>query len=368
MFIRLFIAIVLLGVIFGGLFGWKFHQFGQMAANMPGPPPATVATTVSSREAWRPTLRAVGTLTAYQGIEITNQVPGVIETIGFRSGQAVAQGDELLRLDDEVDQAELRGLEAERDLARIKFNRLSTLVKDRSVSQSDVDEARAQLDSARARVSAQRALIAKKTITAPFAGQLGIRDIDLGDYLPAGSPIVSLQQLDPIYVDFTLPERHLSRVRTGQAITVSTAAYPDEPFSGEIAVIDPGLDVQTRSLQLRASLANPDGHLRPGMFAEVEVLLPAREDVLTLPAVTVSFNPYGDFVYIAEADDAGGLTAQRRQITIGETDGERVEVISGLSGDEQIVIAGQVKLRNGQALSIDNEVLPTPDQAASIGR
>jgi membrane fusion protein (multidrug efflux system) len=269
----------------------------------------------------------------------------------------VSEGQELLQLDDSVDQAELKGLIAERDLATIEYRRLAKLLRERSVSQSDVDQARATLDNASAQVASKRALIAKKRITAPFSGRLGIRRVDLGEFLMPGSEVVPLQALDPVYVDFSLPEREFSRLRVGQPTQVRVTAHPDRTFKGEITAVNPGVDQSTRTVRVRATLANPDLLMRPGMFAEVGVLLPARSRVLTLPRTAITYNPYGDSVFrILEQD--GQLKVQRKQIRTGDVENGRVEVLEGLAAGDRVVLAGQVKLRNGQAVKIDNAVVP----------
>lgn len=356
---RLILVLLLLGLVFGGIFYWKQRQQQQSAARMSQPPPpASVAVTEVRSEPWQPSLKAVGTVTATQGIAVTNEVAGMVREILFESGQAMRAGERLVQLDDSVDEAELRGLLAERDLAAIKYRRLAKLIKERSVSQSDYDEAKAELDGAEARVASKRAVISKKAVRAPFDGILGIRSADIGEYLPPGSPIVPLQALDPILVDFNLPERHFNRLHTGQPLRLRLAAEPDRVFEGRITAINPGLDEATRSVRLQATLENPEQLLRPGMFAQVEVLLPERTGVLTVPEAAITYTPYGDAVFLVEEQD-GQLVAQRRQVETGPVQGERVEIVSGLSEGERLVLAGQVKLRNGQALQIDNEILPT---------
>lgn len=364
MLTRLILVLLFLGMIFGGIFYWKQQQQQQAAAQQGPPPPANVAVTEVRGESWQPSLRAIGTLDASQGVNIANEVAGVVREIRFQSGQAVTAGDLLLQLDDNVDKADLRALLAERDLAAIKFRRLSKLVKERSVSQSDYDEAKAELESAEARVASLRAAIEKKAVRAPFDGILGIRSVDLGQYLAPGSVIVSLLSLDPIYVDFALPERHFSRLHTGQRLRLHLTALPDRVFEGQVTAIDPGLDQATRSLRLQATLANPEQLLRPGMFAEVEVLLPERNGVLTVPQTAITSTPYGDSVFLIESKE-DQLLVQRRQVETGAVQGEWVEIASGLETGDRIVLAGQVKLRNGQAVQIDNQVLPT---GGALGR
>jgi membrane fusion protein, multidrug efflux system len=360
MFFRLVAVLLFLGAILGGIFGWKQMQQQQQAAMQGPPPPPVVATARVAAETWGPRLSAVGSLVAIQGIDVANEVPGLVREIRFESGHTVKAGEVLVQIDDAVDQADLLGLLAQRDLAQIKLKRLQSLLKDRSTSQSDYDEAKAQLDGAEAAVAAKRATIAKKRIVAPFAGRLGIRKVDLGDYLPAGSPIVPLNTLDPVYVDYSLPERELTQVSVGQAVSVTVAAYPGREFRGSISAIDSGVDVKTRNVQVRATLANADQALRPGMFAEVATLLPPRDGVLTLPRTAITFAPYGSSVFLIEDKDGKPLV-QRRPVTTGGAQGGRVEVLNGLADGDRVVVAGQVKLRNGQEVKIDDTAVPAAD-------
>lgn len=355
---RVILVILVLTAVFWGIFGWKHHNARQMAeATAGGPPPAVIAAATVERENWRPQIQVVGSLAAVAGIEVSNEVGGKVSAIHFRSGESAQQGDLLLELDDSTDQAELKGLVAELTLGRLKFERVAKLVKDKSVSKSDYDEARATLDNAEAAVAAKRALVEKKHIRAPFAGRLGIRRVDLGEYLSPGTAIVPLEKLDPIFADFTLPERELARISEGQAIEIRVQAYPGERFSGEITAIDPGVNVGNRSFRIQAVLANADQRLRPGMFADVRVLLPETRGVLTVPDTAISYAPYGDSVFVIEQKE-GGNTVVRRQIVTGDAREGRVSVVSGLSEGERVVSAGHNKLRSGQAVAIDRKPAP----------
>ena len=356
MITRLILVILLLVLLFGGIFGWKFFVGQKMAAMMSAPPPpATIASAEVQLETWQPYLYSVGSVVATQGVFVTTEVPGQVERILFESGQQVAEGDVILQLDDSVDEADLEGLIAQLNLARLQFERARKLLKDRSVSQSEYDQSRAQLDSAEATVASKRAVIAKKKIRAPFRGQLGIREVDVGQYLSPGARIVPLQALDPVYVDYTLPERHFDTLAVGQAVRVEVQAYPGRVFEGSISAINPGIDPGTRSVRLRATLDNPGQLLRPGMFAEVRTVLPARDDILTLPRTAVTYNPYGESVFVIVEQD-GQQVVQNRRIRTGEARAGRVEIVDGLEAGEVVVSAGQVKLRNGQAVTIDNSV------------
>lgn len=353
---RLIIVLLALILLFGGIFGWKYFQMQKMAAraSMP-PPPATVAAVAVQRERWQPSLSAVGSLVATQGVFVSNEIAGQVTAIGFESGQAVSAGARLVQLDDEVDRAELDSLMAAQRLAEVQFERASRLVKDTLVSRSDYDEAKATLDSAVALVKSQQARIRKKSIRAPFTGLLGIRQVDIGQYLAPGTAIVSLQSLDPIYAEYSLPERHLGALSVGQPVEITVQAYPGQRFAGRVSAISPRIEAGTRSVRLRATLANTQQRLRPGMFAEVRTLLPQRENVLTLPERAITYNPYGDSVFVIESSN-GGLVVRSRQVQTGEVRDGRVEILSGLGDGDQVVSAGQNKLRNGQPVQIDNSV------------
>jgi membrane fusion protein (multidrug efflux system) len=357
---RLLFVLLFLGLIIGGLFGWKFHQLNNMASMEGPPPPPVVAAAEVAVERWQPRLAAVGSLVATQGIFVTNEVAGQVSEIHFESGETVSEGDLLIQLDDSVDQADLQGLIAQRNLARVKVERISTLLRDRSASQAEFDAAQAELDVAQAAVAAKQALIAKKRIIAPFDGRLGIRLVDRGEYLPPGSAIVPLEDLDPIFADYSLPERQLPDVAPGKPVVVRVAAYPGRTFEGSITAINPGIEARTRTVRIRAALDNAELLLRPGMFAEVTTVLEERDDILTLPRTAITFAPYGDSVFLIR-DQEGKPVVQRRQVTTGEARGGRVEIRDGLAAGDRVVIAGQVKLRNDQAVRIDNSLVPEGD-------
>ncbi|MFQ5643850.1 MAG: efflux RND transporter periplasmic adaptor subunit [Thiogranum sp.] len=353
---RLLLAVLLLILMFGAVFGWKFYSEQKLAAMMSQPqPPVTVASAEVKVQSWQPYLRAVGSVDAIRGVFVTTEVPGQVSEILFESGRKVEAGEVILQLDDSVDRADLDGLIAQQTLAKLQFERNRKLLKDRSVSRSDYDTSRAQLDGAQATVAAKRATISKKKIRAPFSGQLGIVQVNPGEYLSPGARIVPLQALDSVYVDYALPERHFSRVRVGQAVEVEVQAWPGRVFEGRVSAINPGIDPGTRSVRLRATLDNPDHLLRPGMFAEVRTVLPVRDGVLTLPRTAISYNPYGESVFIITEQD-GARLVQRRRVKTGEVREGRVEIVDGLQAGDTVVAAGQVKLRNGQKVSVDNSV------------
>ena len=357
---RMVLVLLALGLVLAAMFGWKYYQSQKMAAlaSMP-PPPATVAAAEVQTETWQPHLAAVGSLVATQGIMLTTEIAGKVNAIRFESGQQVEAGTLLLEIDDSVERAELEGIIAERRLAEQQYKRREDLLDSKTISRSDVDEARLRLENATAQLAAKRAVIAKKRITAPFSGWLGIRQVDLGEYLQPGTTIVPLDALVPIYVDYALPERHLDEISVGQAVEIEVQAFPGEIFKGHIAAINPGIDPGTRSMQLRALLENPEARLRPGMFAEVRTVLPQRPGVLTLPQTAITYNPYGDSVFVI-LDGESGASVQRRQVETGGVRNGRVEIVQGLKAGEQAVVSGQVKLRNDQAVVVDNSIVLEP--------
>lgn len=361
---RLLLVVTVSVLIFGGLFAFKFYQIKQAMQQRQLPPPEVVAVTEVKAAEWQTYLTTVGSLIAVAGINVSNEIAGKVSALHFESGQTVNKGQLLIEFDTSTDQAELKGLQAEQQLAQIRFDRSQKLITRQFISQSDYDLNSALLTQAIAAVSAKWTVIAKKQIHAPFSGSLGIRQVDVGQFLAAGSAIVPLQTLDPIYVDFTLPERHLASLAPGQELTLTVQAYPGKTFSGQISAISPGIEAGTRSIKVRATLGNSGHILRPGMFADVQILLKDKAPVLTLPDTAITYNPYGDSVFVIESGKQG-LTVLLKQIVTGETRVGRVEIVKGLSAGERVVSAGQVKLRNGMAVTLDAKPAPgerdTPD-------
>jgi len=353
---RLIVVTLFLCLLFGGMFAIKSCQSRQMAAMHAMPqPPTTVAVATAGETEWQPYLEAIGTLVATQGVFVSAEIAGKVREIHFESGEPVEAGALLLQLDDSIEQAEVQGLVAEAGLGKLEFERAAQLLADKLGSQADYDRTRANLQKTQADLAAKRALLEKKAIRAPFPGILGIRQVDVGAYLEPGDDIVSLQQLDPIYADFALPERYQSAITKGQQVSVQVKAWPDAQFEGVISAIDPRIDSNTRSVRIRATLANPELLLRPGMFAEVRLLLPARGKVVTVPQTAIMYNPYGDAVFVVQPGDAG-LTVEYRQVQTGVVRDGRVEITTGLQAGERVVSAGQLKLRNGAPVSIDDSV------------
>lgn len=361
---RLTIVIALTLILFVALFGARFNQIAYAKANHYVPPPPTVAATRVKTEQWQPVLKTVGSLVARRGVTVSNELPGIVSAIHFQSGETVQAGDPLIELDTSADQAELKRLRANQRLAKIELDRARRLATKSFASESDLDVAQAQLEQANAGVELQQAIIAKKRIVAPFTGTLGIREVDLGEFLPAGSAIVPLQDLDTLYLDFTLPEKLMVGVETGFSVAVHVDAWPDRKFSGVINAINSKVEENSRNIKLQATLKNEDRTLRPGMFAEVTLLTGAPRSVLTVPATAVTYTTYGDTVFVIRprANDAGEseLFVTRQPVQMGETRNGRVQITGGLEADQQIVSAGQVKLREGITVLVSD--LPTPDE------
>jgi membrane fusion protein (multidrug efflux system) len=362
------IALAVCGVIIVAaiLAGIKILQINKMIDQGKAfvPPPQTVTATAVRPQTWITELTAVGSLTAVQGVSIAAESPGKIVAIAFQPGSTVRKGDLLLRQDTSIEEAQLPGAEAAAVLAKANLERARSLLPGGAVAQADYDTALANYSLAVADVESLRAAIAKKTLRAPFAGTLGIRLVNLGQMLKEGETIVSLQSLDPIFAEFAMPQQTLSRLKPGLAVRVTTDAWPGESFTGTITALDAEVDADTRNIRLQATVANPGGRLRPGMFARVATVLPDRAEVLVIPATAVLYAPYGDSVYIIEEpkDETTGQNAKvlRQQfVRLGEKRGDFVAVTSGLKAGETVVSTGAFKLRNGQTVVVDNQLAPT---------
>jgi len=370
---RMFLTILGLVVVFGGIFGYKWfvaYKTAEFFDNQQAPTETVTATTASATT-WKPTIRAVGSLEAVRGVDITAEITGKVTEVIVEDGVEVEVGQVVARLDDASLRAELRGARAEASLAEIQRDRQSRLREKNAVSQSDFDRAASQLEQALARVDEIQAQLDQKTIRAPFAGRLGIIEVDVGQYMRPGDAVVTLQTLDPISVDFSVPQQELSRVEVGQSIGVRADAFSGRTFTGRIVAISPKVNQQTRSVALRGRLDNPDGRLRPGMFVEVAVELPRQEDVITLPQTAITYNPYGDSVFLVNETptDAGEteLTVERKFVKTGATRGDQVQILDGVTAGERVVSSGQLKLRNGSRVTIESSPEPSNDPAPELG-
>jgi membrane fusion protein (multidrug efflux system) len=355
--------------IVGGLIGIKVLQFsamGEAAAQQVMPPEPVNA--IKVREAqWQPRVASVGTVMAVQGTVVRTEAEGIVREIHFEAGSHVKAGDLLVQLDVDVEKTQLRVAEAAAELARASFKRAKDLIGKRNISQADYDQASITLKQSLAQVDNIRALIEKKTLRAPFAGTLGIRSISVGQFLDKGSEVVSLQSLDPVYVDFSVPQQQLGDLSQGLMVSITSDAYPDHVFTGEISALNPNIDPATRNVRVQATLANADGRLRPGMFVEVSLTLAQTNKVLIIPATAVLYAPYGDSVFVIEEDkkdktdktDSKPVLVVRQQfVRLGERQGDFVVVTKGVSAGDQIVSTGTFKLRPDMKVSIDNSLAP----------
>jgi membrane fusion protein (multidrug efflux system) len=367
---RMVIMLLAVTVVFGGIFGFQVFKAAMIKKFIAAlsNPPQTISATTAATSQWQPQIEAVGSLRAVRGADLSLESSGVVESISFNSGDDVQEGAVLLKLRTADDVARLESLKAMAELNEITLERAQRLVKTQVVSQAQLDTDSANLKNAKAQVVQQQAVIDKKILRAPFAGHLGIRAVDLGQYLGAGTPIVTLQALDPIYVDFYVPQQAVDQVRIGHKLTVKVDAYKDQSFTGEISAINPKVDVTNRNVQIRALLKNPDHRLLPGMYATVDIAIGDPATYVTLPQTSITYNPYGDTVYVVESKgaDAQGkpqLVARQTFVTLGPTRGDQVAILRGVDQGDTIVTAGQIKLHNGSVVMIDNTVTPTAEAA-----
>jgi membrane fusion protein (multidrug efflux system) len=361
---KLIIGILIVLVVVAALATVKIMQIRTLIS-MPKPTEsATVATAVVHQETWPNLLLAVGSVSAAQGVIVSPEIAGKVSEIAFESGGAVQAGDLLVRLDTSEEEAQLRSAEAQADLAKITAERQRKLQADKTVSQSEVDQADANWKQAAANADNIKAIIQKKTIRAPFAGKLGIRLVNLGEQLDAGKGIVSLQAMSPIFVDFSLPQQEFAQLKTGLKVLAVADSYPTNQFDGEISAINPDLDTGTRSVRVRAKFANADELLHAGMFVRVSVILPQEEPVLVIPSTAILSNPYGDSVFKVVPDGANStnLVAEQAFIRAGRTRGDYVVVESGLKAGDRVAAAGVFKLRNHMSLQENNEMTPKASQ------
>jgi len=365
---RMLIMLLLAAAVFGGIYGMKMMQIKDAMSKMGPPPPSTVSTTVAAYDDWQPQLESVGSLRAVNGADLALEVSGIVEEIHFNSGDEVKQGTVLVKLRDDEDVSKLHSLQAVVDLAVITYQRGMKQLPSQTISQAAVDADKSELDAARANVAEQQALIDKKVIRAPFDGRLGIRAVDLGQYLAAGTVVVTLQSLDPIYLDFFLPQQALDQIRIGQAVSAKVDTYPGQIFPGEISAIEPKVEAASRNVRVRATLKNADHKLLPGMYATVDIATGAPQRYVTLPQTAITFNAYGNTVYIVDKGAAGAngqpqLTVRQSFVKTGETRGDQVAVLEGVKDGETVVTSGQLKLRNGAPVAVDNSVQPSADAA-----
>jgi membrane fusion protein (multidrug efflux system) len=369
LFWRFLIVFVLVFAVIAFLGFLKFRQVKAGMAMMASfaPPPAAVTTTIVHPTSWQPTVRAIGSLEAVQGVTVSADLPGEVKEILFESGKTAKAGDILVRLVTDEEQAQLASAEAQRDLKVLSLQRQRDLIKSHTSSQSEFDTADAEYRQAEAAVEQAKAAIARKTIRAPFDGVLGIRMANLGQYLNSGDKVVPLQSTDPIYVDFSLPQQSLNQFGVGSEVQVRTDATGDTVFTGKITAINSMVDAATRNFQAQATIANPDGKLRAGMFANVDVVLPTQSGVLPVPSSAISYAPYGDSVFVVTTlKDANGKSfrgVSQHFVKLGPTRGDRVAILSGIKAGDEVVTSGVFKLQNNAPVQINNSVQPEAEDA-----
>ena len=364
--------VIVLGLLLAVVFflGFlKYRQVQAMIALSPSfaPPPPAVTTAVVHSVSWQPTVRAIGSLEAVQGVTVAADLPGVVKEILFESGKPAKAGDILVRLVTDEEQAELDSAQAQRDLKVLSLQRERDLIKSHTDSQANLDAADAEYRQAQANVDQVKASIDRKTIRASFNGLLGIRLVNVGQYLKSGDQVVPLQSTDPIYADFTLPQQSLNMFGVGSAVEVRTDATGETVFPGKITAINSLVDAATRNFQAQATVANPDGKLRPGMFANVDVILPTQTGVLPVPSSAIAYAPYGDSVFVVTqvkgADGKMAPAVQQHFVTLGQTRGDLVAVLKGIKEGDTVVTSGVFKLQNNMAVQINNSVQPEADEA-----
>lgn len=367
---RMLIMLAAVGILFGGIFGYKAFKAHMMNKFMAAGqvPPVAVTTGRAEYLPWQPQLKAVGSLRAVRGVDVTSEIAGLVRTIHFKSGDEVKAGQLLVQLNADSDLAQLRSLEAAAELADTVFERDKKQFDAKAISKAALDADAADLKSKRAQVAQQAALVAKKTILAPFGGRLGISIVNPGQYVNPGDKVVTLQSLDSIYADFYLPQQEISSISLGQGVVVTTDTYPGRTFSGKTTAISPKVDSDTRNVQIEATIVNKGHELLPGMYATAEIKAGAVQRYLTLPQTAVTFNPYGETVFVVEESGKGPdgkpvLTVRQTFVTTGPTRGDQIAILKGIKEGDTIVTSGQLKLKNGSKVIINNEIHPSNEAA-----
>jgi len=360
---RMILVLVAAAALVGALGYFKLHQVqAAMKGGAFQPPPAAVTTIVAKQETWPSTLSVVGTTAPVHGVTVSADLPGTVDTITFDSGKFVHEGEVLVQLDTRQERAQLAAMEAQRDLAKINYDRMQQLVNEGVISRMEYDKSTAEQRQTEANVGEIKATIQRKTIRAPFSGILGIRQVNLGQYMSAGTPIVSLQALNPIYANFNVPQQVMSQMRPGQTIKISTDGSSAHEYTGRVNALDSTVDESTRNVQVQATLANPENKLRPGMFVQVEVGVGAQRSLFPLPASSINYAPFGDSVYIVtdlKGPDGKTYRGVRQQfVKIAGARGDQVGIVSGLNQGDEVVTSGAFKLRNGAAVAVNNKIQP----------
>jgi membrane fusion protein (multidrug efflux system) len=362
---RMIVMLTVTLLIIGALGFVKFQQIQTAMAQAAAfqPPPEAVTTSIAREEQWPTTSSAIGTVAAVHGVTVSADLPGTVERIAFESGQAVRAGEVLAVLDTRQERAQLAAAEAQRDFARVNFDRMQALLNERVISRAEFDRATADQRQTDAGVGEIRAAIERKTIRAPFSGILGLRQVNLGQYLSPGDALVTLQSLNPIYVNFGVPQQTIGQLRGGRQVRVTADHMPGVEVLGRITALDSLVDEATRNVQVQATLANPDARLRPGMFVQTEIALGAPSTVVSLPASAINYAPYGDSVFIVtdmKTEDGQTYRGVRQQVVkLGAARGDQIAVLSGVKAGEEVVTSGVFRLRNGAAVVVNNTVRPS---------
>ena len=367
---RMVIMLVCVGLLFGGIFGYKLfvaRKIREVMSTSPQPP-VTISAMKAEYQTWQPQLQAVGTTRALRGVDVTTEIAGLVLSLNFKSGEDVTKDQTLVQLNADADVALLHSLQAEADLARKTYERDKQQFAIEAISQATLDIAAADLKSKEAQVAQQEAVVAKKTVKAPFGGRAGITFVNPGQYLNPGDKIVTLQEIRSILVDFYVPQKEIAGITIGQTVETSTDTYPGRTFEGKITVINPMVDPQTRNIQIEAAIDNPKLELLPGMFVSLVIQLGRPERYLTLPQTAIAYNPYGDTVYVIRSEGTGPegrpmLVAKQTFVTLGETRGDQVAVIKGIEEGDRVVTAGQLKLKNGSPVVVNNQIQPANEKA-----
>ena len=365
---RMIIMLACVGLVLGGIFGYKAfvsHMIKKVMSSRQVPA-VTVSTINAEMQAWQPKLSAVGTVRAKHGVEVTTELAGIVQNIYFKSGEDVRKGQMLVQLNADVDSAYLNSLKAQAELARSTFNRDKRQFAIKAVSEATLDISEADLKSREAQVKQQEAVVDKKTIRAPFDGRLGISTVNPGQYLNPGEPVVTLQLIDMVYVDFLLPQQEIARIDPGQTVIVSTDTYPDKKFNGTITAINPEVDRNTRNIQIEATVDNPEHELLPGMFTTLEINAGETRQYITLPLTAVTYNSYGETVFVVkntENNREGKQIAKQTFVTTGPTRGDQVAILGGIMAGDIIVTSGQLKLKSGNSVIVNNKIQPSNEAA-----
>jgi len=369
---RMLLMLVTIAAVFGAIFGYRFFMgmmMGKMMARM-GVPVETVSVMPAQKESWQPRLAAIGSVRAARGVDLSSESAGMVMKILFKSGETVKEGQPLLILNYASDNAQLRAFKIEAELAHTVYERDKKQFALQIVSKAMLDADRADYLNKQALVKRQQALVEQKIVRAPFAGVVGICAINPGQYVNPGDKLVTLQALDKVYVDFFLPQQDVARLQTGQAVELITDSYPGRIFKGAISAVNPQIERETRNVQAEALVDNPGHELLAGMYVSLEVLAGEPKEYLTLPQAAVAFNPYGEIVFVVQKEQGPGgkeiLKAKQKFIVVGETRGDQVAVVSGLDEDELVVASGQMKLKNGTLVKIDNTILPSNEARPQV--